>query len=234
MSTLDSTYYYYDEYIGAIRQDSSKRIYVYLNFINHDELLYDFSLQVGDTIPWGYFHGSTDTVVISSIDSIFDGINFRKQFQLSTSSTLGIDVPSLIEGIGSTFGLMADLEPEIFEMSSVLHCYTQNDSIKFTDSTINACKIIDNNNFILKHSGIKIFQNLFVSQAIIQFDEAIVNEKFELEIYNSIGVLIKREKVFANNDYILKSDELKSGMYLINIYNSQYAFKLKIIYSNNN
>jgi len=60
---------YTEEFVDLIRQDEKK---VYLLFENSDTLLYDFSLEVGDTIPDTFhFINSLDfPVTVESIDSL--------------------------------------------------------------------------------------------------------------------------------------------------------------------
>jgi hypothetical protein len=227
---LDTSYYYQDEYIGALREDSNKRIYAFMNFSNQDTLLYDFNLQVGDTIQHGINHENPDTIIVSSIDSLFDGTGYRKYFHLSNASSPGItNLPSIIEGIGSTKGLFSDFEPELFEMGSILHCCTQNNIIEFTDSSIYACSIINNINRPEHCTGVKIFFDPISSNSIINFDNALLNQEFEIRIFNSLGMLLKTEKELAVENLKINTDGLKCGTYFIIVYNAKYVFNLKLI-----
>ena len=79
-STVDNWWTWNATYEFAFRQDlNQKKIYFYTN---QEYLKYDFSLNVGDTAP------EQGCVVISSIDSVLIGMNYRKRFYLSKRSTI--------------------------------------------------------------------------------------------------------------------------------------------------
>src|SRR5439155_16874185 len=88
-------------YKGATRQDINNRKVFFISPADiTEQLLYDFNLQVGDTIK-GYLNRFTfmpDT--IQSIDSILVGTSFRKTWKLPCYNI------NIIEGIGSTYGLL--------------------------------------------------------------------------------------------------------------------------------
>jgi hypothetical protein len=122
----DSTFY------GAYRSDTMKHIYAcctgYLG--SHDSLLYDFNLKVGDTLtqytarvsggPWPW--------TVHSIDSVLVWSTYRKRFNLECNGdTAAWQVPSIVEGIGSTDGLF-DFLVIPFEITTSLNCFTQVDS----------------------------------------------------------------------------------------------------------
>ena len=125
---------YYNKYKGAVREDIPQRkIYFVPPSASGEQLIYDFSLNVGDTLP-GSILNSPGTNYISSIDSMLIGSNYRKQFHVSM---LGSAAPSdsnyvqLIEGIGSTFGLLSPLGIYV-EGSTRLNCFIENQSVLYT------------------------------------------------------------------------------------------------------
>jgi hypothetical protein len=97
-------------YTGAIRQDTlNKKIYVVLSDSTTEHILYDFSLQVGDTInsvlhtlTAGCLGFNTETIYL--IDTIQVNGNDHRVFHYQ-GSCVGTD-GSYIEGIGSEFGLL--------------------------------------------------------------------------------------------------------------------------------
>ena len=122
-------------YYGGIFEDSLRRVWyngkkpphIEDFFQTSDEyscLLFDFSLDVGDTID--YRMSNTDAEVVSRIDTIEMGGVLRKKIHFSDMDF------TWIEGIGSTFGLLyyngatttCDMCP-----SNKVRCVIQNDSL---------------------------------------------------------------------------------------------------------
>jgi hypothetical protein len=98
-----------------------KKMMIWIPSFQTEELLYDFDLSVGDTVPNSYnnFLGGTDTVV--SVDSIL----LRGQYRRVMLTSEGLE---LIEGVGSDRGL---LEP----MDLIFDCGYQRTCFSLADTT---------------------------------------------------------------------------------------------------
>ena len=73
----------------SIREDTiARKVYIYASgFTPHDQLLYDFSLHVGDTLHSDY--NGLNTLVLASIDSIvLNNGEVRKKFTFMEIKTL--------------------------------------------------------------------------------------------------------------------------------------------------
>jgi hypothetical protein len=80
----------------SIREDTTaKRVYVRFDGMDSDTLLYDFSLQIGDTL--GGFLGNCNFFAVESIDSVIVGPSFRKRINF-TSYLGGCHDLSLLSG----------------------------------------------------------------------------------------------------------------------------------------
>jgi hypothetical protein len=100
------------EYIGGIREDSAKRVYFkgtpidYLmpsdNVFNENDevLLYDFSIEVGDTLYDGNYSLSYDYLVVENIDTVIENEELRKKYSFERGWV------EWIEGIGNIRGLL--------------------------------------------------------------------------------------------------------------------------------
>src|ERR1035437_5061123 len=77
--------YYSAHYDCAIRQDSlQKKVFHYYNYYpSKDTILYDFNLNVGDTVPLTYAGSYFETV--SKVDSALVGTKYHKKFTLQGS-----------------------------------------------------------------------------------------------------------------------------------------------------
>ncbi len=112
--------YFTDLYYGAIRSDSGKLLLV-LPDSDHSITLYDFNLDVGDTIH--SVMGKNKT--ITEIDTLPDN---RRKYITNDYEFF------LVEGIGSNFGLynVEHLFPNVLWLQNQkLGCYYQNDTIVF-------------------------------------------------------------------------------------------------------
>lgn len=100
-------------YYGAIRNDTLNRQVFWGNL-----LLYDFNLQVGDSIKSIFFNGGP----ILSIDSVLYCDKYHRRYNYKGADNYAL---YLIEGIGSIFGLFPHiLGPNI----SGLACYSETDN----------------------------------------------------------------------------------------------------------
>jgi hypothetical protein len=113
----------YTVYAAAIKEDMlQKKIYVVAPSDTLVQLLYDFNMNVGDSLK-GYLSLCDGCSKVASVDSILIGGTYRKQWNMQ----MGTDVElfHIIEGIGSSAGLLNIVTH--FEYYSNLDCFSQND-----------------------------------------------------------------------------------------------------------
>lgn len=161
-------------YLGAFRQDIiDKKVFFVPPYGSLEVLLYDFNMQVGDTVK-GYIEqiaAQKDTVV--SIDSILIGSDYRKRWNINQD--YGI---SFIEGLGSTFGLIeqspAGLIGNFWSFSLI--CFQQNGQSLYPNSSSN-CQLITSSNSVDNLSNqINIFPNPSEGLLTIDFGKANIRE----------------------------------------------------------
>ncbi|MCB0757545.1 MAG: T9SS type A sorting domain-containing protein [Flavobacteriales bacterium] len=123
---------------GYLRDDTAnKKAYWRGETMGQDTLLYDFTLQVGDTLN-GFMGNCMIPWIVQSIDSAIVGTNYHKRINLESDTCNGF---SIIEGIGSTQGL-TNCPYLPFEMATILQCVTVSDTLLYTmscGSGINPC-----------------------------------------------------------------------------------------------
>lgn len=138
-STGGCSQYHFPGYRGAVREDSlESKVYFVPPSDTAEQLLYDFTMEVGDTVK-GYlstFLPGPDTVV--QIDSVRVGQSYRKSWLVNSCYNI-----TFIEGIGSSYGL---LEPSPGCATDLpvysLNCFRQNGQTLFPD-TNSECQLID-------------------------------------------------------------------------------------------
>ncbi len=206
--------YYTKYYLGALRQDTiQKKVYYYPSTSSNEELLYDFNLTIGDTLPISFNMGQQDTVY--SIDSVLIGNSYRKRFILkSINNTFPPPDTSyaIIEGVGSTFGLLSTMDISS-ESGSVLICFADNGQYYPANSncllSVNVSEI--NNQPI----NVTIVPNPFYVETILQTDKSL--SKATLAIYNSLGQKVKQLENMNGQTNILRRENLVSGLYYYQI-----------------
>jgi len=159
----------FDYELGLICEQD-KRIYY------NGYLLYDFNVEVGDTIDhwWGidnYWYSEAPTII--SIDSVEMCSKTRRRFQ---TNNFALGEIYFIEGIGSNAGLIPSYE--YFESGSRLICYS--------DENCAPCPFITNLDEALE-SDIKIYPNPFKENIFI--DTEAVN--YNITLFNQNGQVLK-------------------------------------------
>lgn len=117
---------------GYLRDDTAAhKVYWRIPGMDADTLLFDFTLEVGDTL--GGLYGNTGLCAgglftVQSIDSVQVGGSFRRR--INFSGTDPCQQTSIIEGVGSTNGLTACYAtPNTF--SILLMCFTVNGELLY-------------------------------------------------------------------------------------------------------
>jgi hypothetical protein len=174
-------------YAGSIREDSLQRkIYLLLPASSVDTLLYDFTLNPGDTLRTYnacYFCNPNNPVTVTAIDSILIGTSYRKKWIIDGSSS-GINNASIIEGIGSTLGL---LEPMInFEWGGTLLCFSQDNQTLYPMPVSGNCSLITSTGKFVTSPDIQIFPNPARQTFHVQ-SESIISD---IKISNASGQII--------------------------------------------
>lgn len=126
-------------YVGALRDDSIARKVYYIPKDSLQELvLFDFSLQVGDTIPTyqDQLVNYPTRAYITSIDSVLVGSSYHKRFNLQSFNVNAI-VEYVIEGVGSRNGLVERLARD-FSCPSLI-CYRNNSNLLFQPYQTSSC-----------------------------------------------------------------------------------------------
>jgi hypothetical protein len=192
------------EYAGGYRQDTvMKKVYFFYPNTLQECLLYDFSLNVGDTLYNGCL---CFNCVVSGIDSVLIGNNYRKRFSFSGSNA------SIIEGIGSTFGWLVPLYP--LDYLGTLICYSENGQTLYPDTTTQCYIIIAGVNEVNKPKSISISPNPFHTYATLNVSSEFINS--ELIIYNTIGNTVMQQTISSESIQISRN-ELSNGVYFYKI-----------------
>ena len=167
-------------------------------------LLYDFNLNIGDTIPQTIIN-LQNNIYVTNIDSFFTPNGYYKIFNLSS----GFD---LIEGIGSTFGLIEPMSIFI-ESSSELLCFSINNTSYYPSSGLN-CEVITNIKEVESDFIISVFPNPFTDHLIINKK---IKDKLRFKIYNSEGKLVEEQFIDSEKRQIKLKTDVNPGFYFYSV-----------------
>lgn len=205
--------------ITAIRE---KDKIIYLREDNKDTILYDFNIRLGDTLN-GRFYGyslNSRKVVVTSIDSLLVGSNYRKKYKLSVPSFGAFG--ELVEGMGCRCGFIP-----IFiqlDLAGYLDCHSTNDKVIFGSGTNGKCDLLMSNEDVSKRlSHVQIYPNPIVDISSLKIPDGMLTDR--VIIFDVLGKLVKTYEVTDNTPQILKNDYSK-GIYFVHILHQNHVIAL--------
>ena len=219
-TTIDTTTYF-------IRQDTSlKKVWLYDSATNSDTILFDFDLHIGDTLDATKEYWARNSVwcIVSSIDSILINGQYRRRYNYAPifDSTC---VSSMIEGIGSSHGLM--YRPNTcFEYDALLTNFMQNNQLLYFGSypccwpaTAYYCQALP----LYIHDKIydkmaSVFPNPFHFSSTLKLKMDFVNSR--MKVYDSLGELVRQQSINSQVT-LLYRDNLRAGIYFYQIENNK-------------
>ncbi len=208
--------------IGALREDTLTKKVHYYNYYQ-EVVLYDFSLNVGDSIFYGKESENPQSIyykVVDSIGTIDLSGELRKIWYLTTSMYNMKDI--WIEGIGSVYrhGLLNPINPDIPTNASSTYfgCYKYENTLYFnravTNSEVCPCSqwLVSVSEVKSKSTEIKLFPMPTKDKLNIYFG----NTTYDfLEIYTCNSKLIEKAKINFRDNIELNLENFEKGIYFI-------------------
>ena len=204
-------------YMGAFRNNISTKQVFFIPRDSIDEvLLYNFNLNIGDTIS-GYLQlVSGNIAIIDNIDSVLIGNDYRTRWH--HSSTQYFWDGFIIEGIGCDYGLLEGLLPFLSENGS-LNCFSENDQTLYPNPDTIPCGLITS---IFTPKGGNANQIICYPNPTL--GALYVNSKCDhdlksFEIYNIYGKMVKNGLIQDNGE--INISLFQNGMYFVKFYNKR-------------
>lgn len=200
-------------YMGALRDDSlsDKSFFVFPDQ-NNDTLLFDYNLEVNDTIKG--FISENCLMKIASIDSVLIDAQYRKKWNFDTCNE---GSGYFIQGIGSDNGLIEWLNSSGFNFTHLI-CVKDSSGILIETGFNSAigCQLVTTVEEISNASfKVEIFPNPFYEQTTLRLDKPL--KSAVLEIYNAYGQKVKQIDNLTGQAIILHRDNLISGLYFFRL-----------------
>jgi hypothetical protein len=197
-------------YKGAIRQDTlNRKVFIIPPAANTEELLYDFTMQVGDTVK-GYIENYLNTKdIVENIDTVLVGNNYRKRWKINSGYSI-----YFIEGIGSTYGLVEYSPGTIVDGPDFsISCFRQN-SITIYPDTITNCGLITSVKPIeIQNDQLRIYPNPSNGSFTIEFDKSL--DIKEIRLTDLLGKIIFQQQ--TENRTKIKITNLRNEIYILTI-----------------
>ena len=194
-------------YRGAFRQDTVARmVYFVASGDSSETVLYDFNMGIGDTI----LDQTNCAVTVYSMDSILIGSDYRKRWNIAGS----IQGPfEIIEGMGSSIGLLKTWLCDGDGFKNYLICFQQNGVTRWPSPSSTPCHLINTTEEPISQNRLyTLSPNPFHEYSMIvtyaAFDQ--------LEIFNSLGVRVRCQKV-DSGELIIERTSLPAGMYYFHL-----------------
>lgn len=190
-----------------MREDSTKK--VFLKQGSGDEfLLYDFGLELGDSITFS----SYCSLMVVAIDSVqLNNGEMRKRYEFE-----GIDTPYTttywIEGIGSDLGLLTHFFNFcLFDVPAQLLCFYENEELLYPNDPP-SCFLTQVND-LPDDLKVDIYPNPFEDHITIDDPDFIFKS---VQIFNSVGQLLVTKTLNSSFNKI-SLHELEIGIYYLNL-----------------
>ena len=213
MGEITTTYFNGLPY-GHVRSDSTC---TYWLTNSGEQLLYDFSLQVGDHLPQTLI--SDSTTFVTSIDTIIvNGKSLRRFF---INDTVNSDIVShwYIEGIGHELGIKASMYSYYYPIAPVMNgfeCYAENDVAVFPVGS-NCVLSLGIEQIVKPETPLSIYPNPSKGLFTLTYPSNTTKE-VEIQIAGAWGEIITSTKwkiQTGQNERTFNLNSLSPGLYVV-------------------
>ena len=227
------------ENYGFIRETSENKVYYRNDTSEQEYLLYDFDVNVDDTVNLVSLNGNdenyyltTKAYLISLIDTIFFAGQDRKRIHLNYIDTIdntNSSIDYIIEGIGSSCGILHINIQYLCHNSFELLCYYEDNNLIYHNSSYESCYHTYTNIEPYNYSelSITVYPNPVNNELIISCK----NDINYIEIYDILGQLILKKSDNISNTIDVSG--LNNGMYIIYLRSKNNYYQSKFIVSRN-
>jgi hypothetical protein len=208
-------------YAGCFRQDTAARkVFYVVPGASTEEVLYDFSLNVGDTVT-SFLTSllvscAPDPTIVASIDSVLIDGSYRKRWEWKYDAWYSTYV---VEGIGSLSGLLEAACSVIDGPFTALTCARQDNDVIYSSASYpdTACAIIDEvKTLTFRETGISasFAPNPFHDKSVLTVrGNEFGLQNFKLTVFNSLGALVREDEIPVRNAVIFSREYLSAGLY---------------------
>jgi len=222
--TYKKIFYYRDEqhterfFAGLIREENLKTycvpFYIGLENFLEERVLYNFSLEQGDTFEYPIGYSETETLYVLQSDSVLINNEQKKRLIIVPENNINWVIDTIIENVGSLHGLLYPLDYMVPGAFHELLCYFQNEELIYQNPKRSECyydKLTSEQTITIGDCG--IFPNPVDDILSISCSN---NSISRIEIFDSLG------RIVYDQSYKDKIDvsSFSKGLYLLKIYDT--------------
>lgn len=213
--------HYFDHSLHGFLREENDKWYTY--YVNEDNLLFDFTLDINDTVHSAYTSFIDEPITISDIDSILvDGV-YKKRMRLTYDFMQGDKY--IIEGIGATTGLFENIV--FIEWWSELVCFAKNGISLWGASTEDCDLAININEIVQKQSPCSVSPNPAIDFTTLTIPDNLGKVSFTL--IDMIGWMVYQDFFESPSANKIQLTSYHSGIYLAVIESNSMKQTVKLI-----
>ncbi len=217
--------YHYISRTFWLREDiQEKKVFLSIKPPNKERqeyLLYDFSLEIGDSIkifnPITPFPTSPGYFEVDSIVNVVltDGLTYRKFYLSATASTNSLELPVWIEGIGSLSIINAPGGTPSLNTAGKLSCHIHDGQVVYTQlDSIAGCQAV----YVADLEDVSfhdliIFPNPAHNKLIISG----LDKNSSVELLDIKGRILSKNTEINSEMIEIVVEDFQSGVYLVNL-----------------
>jgi hypothetical protein len=215
--------------------NTSNDFVFYMDTLFNLDTIYNFNLQIGDSVKYDFGSGDNYLFVTNLDSTIIDG-SYHKRFFFSEptgSNAFTILNEIWIEGIGSIHGPLFPINPTMFSTeipdSMNLTCYKINGSIIWNNPNYNDCFInivLSVNDLQETQWNIFTYPNPVTNELRIELPKS-VKENFEISIFDLEGKLINKNFENRNGQITIDTRTLKNKYYILQVQCGKGTYRTK-------
>lgn len=201
-------------FYGSFIREENKKVY-YREYYGEEGLIYDFNLQLGDTVVLNNPRAASEvTLILTEIDSVETTDGYRERWKLTNDE---FEIPEYwIEGIGSMAGVI-NSTTEVFGGlcgTYILLCEEENENTIYQNPQYEYCYYLlldDGNDIEIEESSFNVIYRQSIKQIDVAFN---TSEERLIVITNIQGQLIgKIQSIDTHFSFSLSNKN--TGLYII-------------------
>ena len=203
-----------------MREDNEKKIWYRRESDNEEMLVYDFSVEAGDSVLIGYYEPVY--LFVDSISEIIINQTNRKKYWLSCKTKPEYS-ETWIDGLGSNKGICWSGSALLVGGWTNLLCMSENGELIYLNPNYESCYLITEINK-MNNSIIQIYPN--PSKEFIRIEN---NRDAEIKSITLININGQITKQFDPKKTYLDVSEITSGLYILKILYENVVLTEKVI-----
>ncbi len=192
-----------------------------------EDTLYDFNLNVGDTLPaWKNNSNKSLKEYVKKVDSILIGKSYRRMLVVTNIADSAMQSDSLIEGIGSSHGLLESYVWGVGEERNLLICFEENDTTVYPYLNYNCSVPLAVPTIEEPYKATSVFPNPNKGIFTITFShsELVSASQPIVEIYNVLGQKVMGEILrSAQDDNLINLTNQPDGVYFYRVLKEDFS-----------